>query len=221
MSGALEIWDPNPNDDVYALAVGDAGVHLGGQFTSANAGTPRSHAALVDATTGALLPWSPALSSTVYALGVSGGAVYVGNFFSPRVAAFDPATGAPLSWNPAPLDDSGAALGGAVLPLCGFGRVVFAGSYFSGAGSTPQSGMMSLGCAAESMSGTRLAFTTPPRVFSAGVCGGTAAVVGVQLQEAGGAAAGAPWWGLALLALARRRRPRRAEASLRAGARSC
>ena len=83
-SGEVTGWDPNLEDEVYALAVSGATVYLGGLFNgtdSVNGDTQRDRAAAVDATTGEVNGWDPDLNAPVRAIAVSGSTVYLGGDF--------------------------------------------------------------------------------------------------------------------------------------------
>jgi hypothetical protein len=104
-------WDPNANDHVVTLALGDSQVFAGGNFGSIG-GANRLHLAALDTTSGAAYPtWDPTPGGphgySVFALAASAGKLYVGGDFGsvdglPRehVAAIDAATGTVTDWNP-------------------------------------------------------------------------------------------------------------------------
>ena len=79
-------WRPNPNALVRAMAISDAGVLMGGDFTKAG-GLFRNNAAAIDSN-GAITDWDPVVegggtvtSPAVYAIAVSGTKVYLGGNF--------------------------------------------------------------------------------------------------------------------------------------------
>src|SRR5262249_59568024 len=88
---------------VFALAVSDGTVYVGGDFTS-----PRALLAALDATTGAVTSGSPSLfGRLVTALGVSGSRVFAAGRFSSaggvarnHLAAIDPTSGQATAWDP-------------------------------------------------------------------------------------------------------------------------
>jgi predicted small secreted protein len=99
-------WNPNANDEVFALAVSGGTVYVGGQFTSIG-GQMRNHVAALDAVTGKVTSWNPNADKIVHALAVSGGTVYAGGLFASiggqsrkRIAALNAVTGKATSWNP-------------------------------------------------------------------------------------------------------------------------
>ncbi len=102
-------WNPNPNQDVEAIAVSGSTVYLAGFFNTVTIGgitTPRNAAAAVT-TAGALTAWNPNPNSSVRALAVSGSNVYLGGWFTNvggqprnRAAAVNNTNGAATSWNP-------------------------------------------------------------------------------------------------------------------------
>jgi hypothetical protein len=107
-TGAATAWNPNPNSQVYALAVDGSTVYAGGSFSSIG-GQPRSYLAALDATTGAAALWNPGPNSAIYNLAYESGAVYACGFFNniggqPRnyVAAVDAATGLANAFDPNP-----------------------------------------------------------------------------------------------------------------------
>ena len=100
-------WDPNPNWEVFTLAVAPGALYAGGGFTSIGSWVVRRHLASIDANTGKVLPWNPGANDFVEALIVDHGVVYVGGVFTavggqPRggLAALDGVTGLATAWNP-------------------------------------------------------------------------------------------------------------------------
>ena len=101
-------WNPNANDEVFALAVSDGTVYVGGNFTSIG-GRTRNYIAAVDAKKGKATSWNPNGDAGVYSLAVSGKTVYAGGIFKSiggqmrrRLAALNAVTGKATSWNPNP-----------------------------------------------------------------------------------------------------------------------
>jgi hypothetical protein len=105
--GSLHAWNPNANNEIYALAVDGQTVYVAGGFGQIG-GQNRSYVAAVDAATGAVKTWNPGANGSVSALDVSGNTVYVGGYFTQlkgatrnRLAAVDTASGSGLrDWNP-------------------------------------------------------------------------------------------------------------------------
>ncbi len=144
MTGLACNWNPdaassNPTDflEVWAIAVRDTVVYVGGDFTIIG-GQPRNHIAAIDATTGQTLAWNPNPTDSIQirVLATSGNTVYVGGQFSamggrPRqhVAALDAETGAARDWDPHPgYHNPGYA---EVKALSASGNTVFVGGLFS------------------------------------------------------------------------------------------
>lgn len=104
-------WYAN-NGVVYAMAVADNTVYIGGTFSSLrNSATgqtaSRTRLAAINATTGDLLPWNPGADGTVRALDVGAdGTIYAGGDFNnvagaadESVAAITPGGAAVPGWN--------------------------------------------------------------------------------------------------------------------------
>lgn len=104
-------WYPN-NGTVYAMAVANNVVYIGGGFTAVRNSTTnqtvaRNRLAAFDATTGDLLPWNPGADDLVRALAVGpDGTIYAGGDFNQvagaadsRLAAITPGGAAVGSWN--------------------------------------------------------------------------------------------------------------------------
>ncbi|MCX7047590.1 MAG: hypothetical protein NTX50_19160, partial [Candidatus Sumerlaeota bacterium] len=126
-TGLAAAWNPSANGPVYALAVSDATIYVGGDF-SIIGGQTRNYIAALDSS-GAATAWNPNATWTVYALAVSGTTVYAGGSFETiggearkRIAALD-SSGAATAWNP------NADWG--VYALAVSGTTVYAGGYFS------------------------------------------------------------------------------------------
>jgi hypothetical protein len=139
-TGAVEAWDPRPNDPASCVAAGDGVVYVGGGFTSIGPEwQERNSLAALDATSGALLDWNPGgRIFLIHALTVAGNTVYVGGDFSsiggrPRssIAALDARTGQATSWNP--------QADGPVWALAVRGTSLFAGGPFGWIGGQSRS----------------------------------------------------------------------------------
>jgi Domain of unknown function (DUF5122) beta-propeller len=124
---------------VYALAVANGKLYIGGQFTSVN-GEPRMNLAAVDATTGALDPtFAPQVGAdSDYVRGMlsHGGLVYVAGKFGTingavrqHLAAFNANGSLSGAWRPR---TSGIARSFA--PTCAGDQIVIGGSFSRGAG---------------------------------------------------------------------------------------
>lgn len=124
---------------VYALAVSNGKLYIGGQFTSVN-GEPRMNLAAVDATTGVLDPsFAPQVgAATDYVRGMlaHGGMVYIGGNFSTidgavrqHLAAFNANGSLNGTWRPR---TSGVAR--AFASTCTGDQIVIGGSFTRGAG---------------------------------------------------------------------------------------
>ena len=76
-------WNPNPNGNVYSIALSGSSVYVGGSFNGSIGGQTRAYIArLSDSGTGAAdATWDPNPNTTVRALAVSGGSLYAGGDF--------------------------------------------------------------------------------------------------------------------------------------------
>ncbi|MBI5709762.1 MAG: T9SS type A sorting domain-containing protein [Candidatus Eisenbacteria bacterium] len=107
LTGEATDWNPDPLNNVWAVAVDDSTVYLGGWFQSLGMVARRNLAAF-DLRTGRVTDWNPNPDGLiVYALAASEGKLYVGGDFSqiggqPRadLAALDARTGLATGWNP-------------------------------------------------------------------------------------------------------------------------
>lgn len=130
-------WDPNPNRDVFALAVSGTTIYLGGFFTTVNSTVRRDYAAAVSAGSGAALGWDPEPDHAVVALAVSGTTVYLGGFFTSvndsvereHAAAVDATTGVATSWKA--IGEDGLPLNDVVRALAVSGSTVYIGGDFT------------------------------------------------------------------------------------------
>ncbi len=107
VTGALLDWDPDVNDEVYAMVVHGHTVYLGGHFTTIGA-QARPYIGAVDARTGTATDWSPAANDRVQALAVSGNSVWAGGDFAViggqsrnTIAELDAKTGLATAWDAA------------------------------------------------------------------------------------------------------------------------
>lgn len=132
-TGALFPWNPIVNGPVFAIAVGDSAVYLGGRFTNVD-GAPRANLAAVDIVNGRVTSWNPGVVGDIWTLTRSGSTLYAGGAFTavagtPRsgLAAFDLSTGALTSWNP-------GAAPGLVRTLAVSGPTIYAGGSFGTVG---------------------------------------------------------------------------------------
>jgi trimeric autotransporter adhesin len=118
---------------VWALALADGRLHVGGEFSEVGA-QRRQNYAVLDANTGAVLAGSVSVSGDVYSIAIGSGQVYLGGIFTSvgsetrrAVAALDRTTGALLAWNPQ-LSGTGVAASVRSIRL-GFGSVYVAGFF--------------------------------------------------------------------------------------------
>jgi hypothetical protein len=172
-TGELLPWDPRllyesspENAWVGALAVTQAGVLLGGEFSTVD-GVARPSLALVDPTSGGAMRWrppTPNLPAVVIAAG--GRRVLLGGSFTRlgvqrrvNVAAFDAASGALLPWSPS------ADPNGAVTSVAVHGDSVYLGGDLRTVNGAKR-GMLA---AVSASTGTLLPWAPkPPRVFVGG-----------------------------------------------------
>jgi hypothetical protein len=105
-------------------------VYAGGDFSTVNGSTPRSHLAALDAGSGIATSWDPEPNNSVNALALAGETLYAGGAFTTvesgattrdRAAAFDD-SGVLTSWNP--------NLNAAVNSLAILGSTVYLGGEF-------------------------------------------------------------------------------------------
>jgi hypothetical protein len=135
-TGAVTSWNPNANEDVYALALSGTNVVAGGYFSSVG-GVERDDAAAINAADGTPTAWNPDASDDVSAIAVSGNTVYLGGYFAGAdsigtstrdyAAAVDATTGAVEPWNPSPTEP--------IHTVAVSGNTVYLGGDFHGAGS--------------------------------------------------------------------------------------
>ena len=112
-TGAVKPWNPDPGNDVLAVAVSGSRVYAGGRFVTMG-GVARNDLAALDVATGTPTPWNPnvegwgpLVGNGVYALAMHGSTLYVGGEFvsvggqtRKQLAAVDATTGAVTPWDP-------------------------------------------------------------------------------------------------------------------------
>jgi hypothetical protein len=150
-TSCLQSWNPNANNEVYALAMSGSTVYAGGFFTTIGATTRNRLAAI--GTDGSLQSWHPNAGGTVNALAVSGTTVYAGGAFTQmgcntgcsitggpftrnRLAAIG-TDGSLLSWNP--------NADGTVRALAASDTTVYAGGDFTTIGGTTRNRLAAFG----------------------------------------------------------------------------
>ncbi|OQY73810.1 MAG: hypothetical protein B6D44_06160 [Ignavibacteriales bacterium UTCHB2] len=75
-------WNPNANNQVFAIIISGSVVYIGGQFTTVG-GQARYSLAAVDAESGQVIAdWDPTVNGIVYSLAISGNIIYAGGSFS-------------------------------------------------------------------------------------------------------------------------------------------
>lgn len=138
--GTLAPWAPDPDSEVFALALSGSTLYVGGKFEHLG-GAARFKIGAVDVSTGlatAFDPSPPMLSSNswpmIRSLAVVSGAVYAGGIFlnigglsRAWMAKLDPVSGAAdAGWNATP--------NGQVLAIAPAGGTLYVGGYFGGMG---------------------------------------------------------------------------------------
>ncbi|MBI5711672.1 MAG: T9SS type A sorting domain-containing protein [Candidatus Eisenbacteria bacterium] len=87
VSGAATAWDPHPtewdvtNPRIYAMALCDSVLYVGGSFASIG-GQPRICLAAVDTATGLATDWDPGTDGRVWSLTAEGNTIYAGGGFT-------------------------------------------------------------------------------------------------------------------------------------------
>lgn len=126
---------------VYALALKDGVLYVGGQFTRVRGKTASGLIGLAAAD--AQVTWDPLFAGTVYALDVANGLVYVGgSFYSvgysnrQNLAAIDVSTALANAWNP--------AADGPVYALKAAGTTTYVGGQFTAVGTKPRNRLAAL-----------------------------------------------------------------------------
>lgn len=161
-TGLATAWDPRPNGDVSALALGDDAIYVGGSYTSIGPEWVwRNGLAALDLTTGRATSWDPHPDEAyVLSLAASGNTVYVGGAFSQisgevrsNLAAFDTRDGSLTPWNP--------TANGGVTDLAVGGNVIYAGGQFTGVGGQARSYLAAI----DSATGTATPWDPDPDDF--------------------------------------------------------
>lgn len=108
-TGNITSWDPEPDGQVFSLAVSDTNLYVGGDFFSVdNRAASRANAAAFNISTGAVENWNPGISGRVNVIKVYKDTVYLGGSFGYSknsvnrnyLASFDADSGAVTSWDP-------------------------------------------------------------------------------------------------------------------------
>ena len=108
-SGRVDAWAPDPDGQVFALALSGSTLYVGGAFSMIG-GEHRDFAGAVDITTGTVSAWNPhvqygwvlailALHDRVY---LGGSFIYVGGELRLNIASVDASDGRVTAWNPNP-----------------------------------------------------------------------------------------------------------------------
>ena len=149
-SGGLAAWTPDPDSEVFALALSGSTLYVGGRFEHLG-GAARYKIGAVDVITGLATafdpnPPKPAFNvwPIVFSLATAPGVVYAGGIFfgiggqsRNAVAALDPITGAATAWN-------AQAPGGFVQAIAPAGSTLYVGGAFSSMGGSPRLGLAEL-----------------------------------------------------------------------------
>ena len=116
--GIATPWNPDPDSEVYALALSadTRTLYVGGDFNNVNTETSistvaRNYLAAFSSGSGVAQSWDPEVDSDVYALAISGSTIYAGGDFSNAntattpvtrnyLAAFNNTDGTVTSWDP-------------------------------------------------------------------------------------------------------------------------
>jgi len=141
-------FNPNADNEVYAIALSGSTVYVGGHFTSIG-GETRNRIAALDAATGLATSFNPNVNSVVNALALSGSTLYaagqftnIGGVTRNRIAAIDAATGLATSWNP-----NANGFNAIVLSLALSGSTVYAGGNFTSIGGETRNNIAALDAA--------------------------------------------------------------------------
>jgi beta-propeller uncharacterized protein DUF5122 len=148
-NGSPAAWAPDPDSEVFALALSGSTLYVGGKFEHMG-GQPRYKIGAVDVSSGLATAFDPspapiAINSWPYirSLAVGPGVVYAGGFFytiggASRVflAALDPVSGDATAWD--------ALSNGQANAIVAAGSSVYVGGYFSNIGGASRSGLAEL-----------------------------------------------------------------------------
>ena len=138
-----ESWDAGiPTTRVYALALHEGRLYIGGQFQKVGGVTQQNLAGV--RASDAVLEWTPPqVAGNVYAIAIAHGLAFVGgNFFAigslqrQYLAAMDLATAAPTDWSPAPDQQ--------VFAIQVAGDTVYVGGQFTSVGTKPRNRLAAL-----------------------------------------------------------------------------
>ena len=111
--GGVTPWDPDVNGLVLALAVSDATLYVGGNFTAVNGTITRHRLAAIDTGTGQAMSWDPDADGAVRAIALSPTAgLVVGGDFTTLAGGLSPQSGfAAFALPPGAPTDAAAAAG--------------------------------------------------------------------------------------------------------------
>ncbi len=105
-NGQPTSWNPNASYEVFALALRDQTLYVGGDFQNIG-GQSRNFIAALNTSTGEATTWNPSAGSTIFALDVRDTIVYAGGRFisiggasRKYLAALSAHTGQATPWNP-------------------------------------------------------------------------------------------------------------------------
>jgi hypothetical protein len=138
-TGALNSWDPNVSQEVFAMGIKGNSMYLGGKFEHVNSPGPRPFLAELVLSTGRITQWNPLTNDVVYALALGDSNMYVGGHFYSTgrkarkfLAAMSATTGQLLDWgkkvdmndyvSTMMLKDTVLYMGGAFLVLDMYGK---------------------------------------------------------------------------------------------------
>ncbi len=106
---AISIFNPNPNNLIWAIALSGPNLFVGGFFTNIS-GVNRNYVAKISALNGTVDVWNaniPGLNNFIFTIQIRNSKVYISGDFTSiggasrnSVAALDFSTGAATSWNP-------------------------------------------------------------------------------------------------------------------------
>ncbi len=137
--GEVTDWNPEANERVYALALNEDILYVGGNFQHVG-GKDKQFIAAVEVSSGIVTEWNPSANSSIRSIIVDdeNGIVYLGGFFVSvggqarnRIAAIDADTGLATAWNPGADKE--------VLTLTKNGNSIYAGGAFENIGGKSRS----------------------------------------------------------------------------------